>query len=417
MLVETERLHGHLSEDDIRRMTGEVLSRVSLSGKRVLLIVPDLTRQAPIPLFFRIFYEFLGKTTASLDVMAALGTHQPMTEANFCERLGISEHERKHVYDHVRFYNHAYNRPDALTSLGSFSEDEIESISEGLMRERVDVRINKRVLAYDHLISLSPVVPHETAGFSGGAKMLYPGIAGADEIAFFHWLGAIITNPVINGKKYNPVRTFLNRAAALLDIPLIHFNIVIDTGGLRGLFIGDSEESWSKAADLSAKLHVKKCHRAYQSVVGVAPAHYTELWVAGKVMYKLEPVVADGGELIIYGSHVNALSHTFQPLIERIGYHVRDYFLHQMDRFSGIPRGVLAHSTNVRGIGSYENQKEKPRIRVTLATSIPESLCSQVNLGYRDPIGMNPEEWKNREEEGKLYVENAGGILYRLESG
>jgi hypothetical protein len=141
---------------------------------------------------------------------------------------------------------------------------------------------------------------------------------------------------------------------------------------------------------------------------------YDELWVAGKCMYKLEPVVADGGELIIYGKHVKEVSVTHGPLIRKIGYHTRDYFLAQMERFTDIPGGILAHSTHVRGRGAFENGVEKPRIQVTLATGIPEEECRAVNLGYRDPASIHPEEWENREAEGYLCVPNAGEILYRL---
>ena len=133
-------------------------------------------------------------------------------------------------------------------------------------------------------------------------------------------------------------------------------------------------------------------------------------------MYKLEPVVADGGELIIYGKHVEEVSFTHGEMISKIGYHVRDYFLKQMDKFTDIPGGILAHSTHVRGMGTFEDGIEKPRVQVTLATGIPEEKCKEINLGYRDPDSINPDDWKNREDEGVLLVENAGEILYRLAS-
>jgi hypothetical protein len=147
----------------------------------------------------------------------------------------------------------------------------------------------------------------------------------------------------------------------------------------------------------------------------MAPVMYDDIWVAGKCMYKLEPVVADGGELIIYAPHVREVSTTHGELIRRIGYHTRDYFLAQMEKFSDIPGGILAHSTHVRGIGKYENGVEMPRVQVTLATAIPEEACRAINLGYRDPASINPEEWRRKEDEGLLLVENAGEILYRLQ--
>jgi len=127
-------------------------------------------------------------------------------------------------------------------------------------------------------------------------------------------------------------------------------------------------------------------------------------------------VVADGGELIIYGKHIHEVSVTHGRLIARIGYHVRDYFLKQMDRFQDIPGGILAHSTHVRGMGTFENGVEKPRVQVTLATMIPEAECRAINLGYRDPDSIHPDEWRDREDEGYLLVPDAGEILYRLQS-
>jgi len=124
--------------------------------------------------------------------------------------------------------------------------------------------------------------------------------------------------------------------------------------------------------------------------------------------------VADGGELIIYAPHITEVSVTHGKIIEEIGYHVRDYFVKQMDRFGHIPGGVMAHSTHVKGIGTYENGVEKPRVNVVLATGIPEEICRKINLGYRDPTTIEVEEWEDREDEGILYVPKAGEMLYRL---
>jgi hypothetical protein len=143
---------------------------------------------------------------------------------------------------------------------------------------------------------------------------------------------------------------------------------------------------------------------------------YEDLWTGGKCMYKLEPVVADGGELIIYAPHINEVSVTHGDIIEKIGYHTRDYFVKQMEKFNDIPRGVMAHSTHVKGLGSFENGIEKPRIDVVLATGIPEETCRKINLGYRDPNSINMDEWKDREDEGILYVPKAGELLYRLKN-
>jgi hypothetical protein len=143
---------------------------------------------------------------------------------------------------------------------------------------------------------------------------------------------------------------------------------------------------------------------------------YDELWVAGKCMYKLEPVLADGGELIIYAPHLSEISVTHGELIEKIGYHCRDYFLNQWDRFKDYPWGVLAHSTHVHGIGTYENGVETPRAHVTLATRIPPETCKKINFGYRDPEEIRVNEYANREDEGVLLVPKAGEMLFHLKN-
>ncbi|MBN1781724.1 hypothetical protein JW948_11400, partial [bacterium] len=234
-------------------------------------------------------------------------------------------------------------------------------------------------------------------------------------IDMFHWLGALITNMEIIGRTDTPVREVINRAASLLDRPVDAFCLVVKDGKAAGLFAGPAAETWQQAARLSEKLHIVYKSRSFGQVLSCAPRMYDDLWTGAKCMYKLEPVVADGGELIIYAPHICDVSVTHGKTILDVGYHVRDYFVHQWDRFRHLPWGILAHSTHVKGLGRFENGVEKPRIRVTLATSIPENICRKIDLGYRDPASIDPKEWMNREAEGILYVPKAGEMLYRLE--
>jgi len=191
---------------------------------------------------------------------------------------------------------------------------------------------------------------------------------------------------------------------------------VVKGEGVAGLFAGDPQQAWSAAADLTAQIHIKYVDRTYQKVLSVLPHMYDEIWTGAKGMYKLEPVIADGGEVIIYAPHINEISYTHGIYLDRVGYHVRDYFVKQWDKFKDIPWGVLAHSTHLRGQGSYENGIETPRIQVTLSTGISEERCRRLNLGYCDPRSIRLEEWSNREDEGILLVPHAGEVLYRLKS-
>jgi nickel-dependent lactate racemase len=152
----------------------------------------------------------------------------------------------------------------------------------------------------------------------------------------------------------------------------------------------------------------------FDRVLAVMPPMYDDLWVAAKGTYKSEPAVADGGEVVIYAPHVHEVSHVHGRMIEEIGYHCRDYFLAQWDRFRSYPGGILAHSTHVKGLGTFdvETSVETPRIRVTLATGIARERCERINLGYLDPASVDPGDWSA--DDGTLVVPRAGEMLYRV---
>ncbi len=405
-----------IGEGQILDICTEAFANKPLDGMKVLVIIPDHTRTAPIDVMFRVLYELLAPKVELLDFLVALGTHPPMSDEAINHRVGITDEERTSKYPKARFFNHHWKDPNQLRNIGTITADEIADVSGGLMRQQVDVTINKMVFDYDLLLIVGPTFPHEVVGFSGGNKYLFPGIAGQEIIDLFHWLGALITNPEIIGTKYTPVRKVVDKAAALLPMERMCISLVVQGAGLAGLYIGTPEEAWEAAADLSDKLHIIYKDKPFKRVLSRSPEMYDDLWTGGKCMYKLEPVVADGGELIIYAPHITEVSASHGKIIEEIGYHVRDYFVKQMDRFSYIPGGVMAHSTHVKGIGTYENGVEKPRVNVVLATGIPEEICRKINLGYRDPATIEVEEWKDREDEGILYVPKAGEMLYRLKS-
>ncbi len=435
MLVGKGYTDRFLTEREVHDLTAEALAWANLDGKRVLVIIPDHTRTAPIPLFFRLFHELLGGRAAALDYLVALGTHQPMSEDALNRQVGVTAAERAERYGDVRIFNHRWDLPDTFVTIGAIPAAEIEEVTGGLMRQDVPVALNKLIFDYDQLIICGPTFPHEVVGFSGGNKYFFPGIGGAEVINFTHWLGAVITSMEIIGTKHTPVRRVIDRAASFIDKPKLCFSMVVKdisedcptkldrTGitpvdlppcGLAGLFIGTPEEAYEHAADLSAKLHIVYVDKPFQRVLSVMPEMYDDLWTAAKGMYKLEPAIADGGEVVIYAPHITEVSYTHGKIIDQIGYHVRDYFLKQWDRFKDYPWGVLAHSTHLRGIGTFEDGVEKARIRVTLATGIPEGRCRRINLGYLDPATISIAEWEGRQDEGILVVPKAGEMLYRI---
>jgi lactate racemase len=403
-----------LSEAAVRDWFAKEVPAEEFRGKRVLVLVPDATRTAPLPLLFGALWDRLAGAVAGLDALIALGTHPPMSQPQIDRLLGIDGDPRGR-FSSLRVFNHEWNRDEALTTLGTLTAAETRELSQGMLSLEVPVRINARIRDYDVLLVLGPVFPHEVVGFSGGNKYFFPGIAGPELLNFFHWLGALITNEKIIGVADTPVRRVVERAARLIPVErrCVAF-VVAPDARLHGLFYGTPEAAWGQAAELSSRVHIKRVPRPFRQVLSCAPPMYDELWVAGKCMYKLEPVVADGGELTIYAPHLKEISVTHGKRIEEIGYHVRDYFTKQWERFKHVPWGVLAHSTHVRGTGTYADGVERPRVQVTLATGLPREVCERINLGYRDPATIDVESFANLEDEGVLLVRKAGEQLYRV---
>lgn len=405
-----------LTVEDIQKLLAQACDSLPLDGKRVLVIIPDGTRTAPIPLFFRLLYEQLGRRVAQLDYLIALGTHPAMPDEAIDHLVGVPADERKERYPNVQIFNHHWNQPGQLQTIGVISRQEAERLTGGLLIDEIPVTLNRLINEYDQLIICGPVFPHEVAGFSGGAKYLFPGIAGPNIINFTHWLGALITSMKTIGVKDTPVRRVIERAAEFVERPLLCMALVLRGHDLHGLYIGSCKEAWSQAVDLSARLNIITVDQPFRRVLSMPSEMYDDLWTAAKAMYKTEPAIADGGQVIIYAPHITEISYTHGKLIDQVGYHVRDYFLKQWDRFKDVPGTILAHSTHVKGTGTYDAESgiEIPRIQVTLATGISEERCRHVNLDYTDYSKIDPEAWKGRESQGVLVVPHAGEMLYRL---
>ncbi|MBN1401569.1 MAG: DUF2088 domain-containing protein [Anaerolineae bacterium] len=403
-----------LTEPEIREILEQGLNSLDLAGKRLLIIIPDSTRSGPIPLCFRLLTELLLGQVGKLDFLVALGTHMAMDEASICRHLGITPVERRTTYAAVDVYNHDWLA--GLRTVGRISAAEIKALSDGLMEEPVEVQVNERLWNYDHVMVCGSVFPHEIAGFSGGNKYFFPGVSGPEVIDVTHWMGAVIGNVKTIGFEDTPVRAVIDKAASFIDLPKSCIAMVVKGhDDLAGLYFGSPEEAQRVAAELSAQVNITYLPKPYRIVLSVMPELYDDIWTAGKGMYKLEPVVADGGTLIIYAPHIDEVSYTHGETLDRIGYHVRDYFLAHMAEYEGVHRGVMAHATHVKGAGTYVDGVERPRVNVVLATRVPRERCERINLGYMDPDTIDPEEWMARDDEDLLVVPRAGELLHRLE--
>ena len=402
----------YLDDAELARIVERSLASLDLDGRRVLFIVPDGTRTMPLAQMAALFDRLLGTRVVALDYLVALGTHGAMSDAQLTRLMGRAVTDG--WMGRSRVFNHEWDRAETFVTLGVIAAAEIETLSGGLLSRDVPVSLNRRILDYDHLIICGPVFPHEVVGFSGGTKYFFPGIGGKEIIDFTHWLGALITNYEVIGAGYTPVRAVIDRAASLIDRPASCFALVVTPGGVAGLYFGSPQDAWREAAALSAQRHIVYVERPFRRVLSIMPEMYDDLWTAAKGMYKVEPAVADGGEVVIFAPHITEVSYTHGRIIDEIGYHCRDYFLRQWERFAHYPGGVLAHSTHLKGQGRYDvaTATETPRVRVTLATGIAEARCRRIDLGYQDPATIDVARWCERE--GTIVLPRAGETLYRL---
>jgi len=414
LVVGRESTDGYLGPDEIYEIVAESVESVALGGKRVLVIIPDGTRTMPMPLMFEILQKLLRPRVKKLDYLVALGTHPLMSDAQLSKLIGRTVVDGRVGDTHI--FNHHWEDRATFLTLGTIAAAEISRLTHGLMSRDVPVTLNRLIVEYDHLIICGPVFPHEVVGFSGGNKYFFPGIGGAEIIDFTHWLGAVITNYDVIGAGYTPVRAVIDRAASLVPRPTSCFALVVTKEGTAGLFFGAPEDAWKAASAVSAKKHIVWLDKPFRRVLSVLPELYDDLWTGAKGMYKLEPALADGGEIVIYNPAMTEISYTHGKLIDEVGYHCRDYFLKQWHRFKHYPGGVLAHSTHVKGLGVYDEKTgiESPRIQVTLATGISEERCRRVNLGYLNSAVVNLDDWRGRESQGVVLIPRAGETLYRL---
>jgi nickel-dependent lactate racemase len=401
-----------LTSEQINKILSDGLRHVCGTGRKVLLIVPDATREAPVADMVPRLLALLHDSGAHADIVVALGTHQPMPEKEMRRHLGFADPIVAKRFSDVKLMNHTWDDPSTIISVGRIPADRMDELTGGLMPEEVDLTLNKIIHDYDRLLVLGPVLPHAVAGFSGGSKYLFPGISGPEMIDYFHWLGAIITNLKINGIADNPVRRVLDEAASHVPMPVDAACLVVKDGDLEFVAVGPLFDAWRAAVKESAKAYIIRKPRLYHRALSCCPAMYDDFWTGGKPIYNVEPVVEDGGEVIVYAPHIESLSVTHEATLRKIGYHVADYYLKQMEKFDGISRAVMAVSAFIKGSGTYENGVEKARIRVTLASKIPKDEIERLGLNYADPASINFEDWKDREDEGILFVENAGETLY-----
>jgi nickel-dependent lactate racemase len=403
-----------IPEDELRQLVAASAREMAIDGKRLLIIVPDGTRTMPMPQMFRLLQQELATHATACDYLVALGTHPAMTDDQLTRHFGCPVVNGKCAGAHI--YNHRWDLPETFADIGAIDANEVAQVSGGLLSESISIKLNRLIFDYDQVLICGPVFPHEVVGFSGGNKYLFPGISGKEMIDQTHWLGALLGSYNIIGTQITAVRELIDRAAAKIKAPVACMALVVTSEGVSGFYFGGAREAWKSAAALSAQTHIEWIDKPFRRALAIMPEMYADIWTAAKGMYKAEPAMMDEGEVVIYAPHITEFSYTHSRYIESVGYHCRDYFLKQWKHFADVPRGVLAHSTHLRGEGVFDEVTgfERDRVRVTLATGISEDRCRRANLGYLDPASINPKEWLGRESEGIKVMPHAGETLYRL---
>ncbi len=404
-----------LGEDDVRTFVADRLADVDLDGRSLCVIVPDATRSCPLPLLVRAVHGAVVGRVSRLTVLVALGTHQAMSEEQLARWLGYAPGALAETYPGTTVLNHEWWDDATFVSVGTIGAERLAELSEGRLVRPVDVRLNRAVVEHDVTLIVGPVFPHEVVGFSGGNKYLFPGVAVKDVIDVSHWLGALISSSQIIGTRgITPVRALIDEAASMVPGERHALCLVVQsgTGALHAAAFGDPQAAWAAAADVSAETHVTYLDAPVRRVLSLVPEKYEDMWTGAKGFYKVEPVVADGGQVVLYAPHITEVS-AMHPRILEIGYHCRDYFVRQWDRFKDLPWGELAHSTHLRGAGTWDPEHgERLRVTVTLATGIPEDVVRSINLDHLDPAEVDVDAWA--QDPDTLVVHQAGEVLHRL---
>ncbi|MGI9131121.1 MAG: lactate racemase domain-containing protein, partial [Candidatus Nanopelagicaceae bacterium] len=378
----------YLESTDIDQFLVKITGSVDVAGKSVTLVIPDSTRSCPILQILEPLYDAWNLQAKSLTALIALGTHAAMSDTEIDNFVFKGSGTWNNRFPNMPIVNHEWWKPVTFSKIGVITEEQMLEISLGRLVRRVHILVNRLITDSDLVITIGPVFPHEVVGFSGGTKYLFPGVSGKEMIDASHWLGALISSSEIIGTLgVTPVREMINFAASHITTEILSLCLVVQTGtgNIHALSFGAPHTAWESAAAISSQTHIAYVEKPYQRVISIIPNRYTDIWTAAKGMYKVEPVVADGGEVIIYAPHVTEFAYSHKEL-EEIGYHCRAYFTEQWDKFKHFPTGLLAHSTHLRGAGTFtEADGENCRITVTLATGISESRTRAMNLSYLDP--------------------------------
>lgn len=411
-----------LTAGDFRKILGEALSNIS-SGSKVLAIISDKTRDDNTPELFPIAAEILAeKHISKLDALVAQGTHSPMNDAEKLSKIGAKS--LTEIPNLENIFDHDWSDSEKLTTIGELSAEKVREVTKNLFTEPIKLSINKLLAAgnYDYVLIFGATVPHEVAGFAGGAKYFFPGVAGAELTHATHWLGALNSIEKTIGRIETPTRHLIEAAADFVPAEVISITSVVsrtDENRLQthALFAGDFRLALRRAAEISRQIHIKYTGRKYKRVVALLDEHYDELWTGGKASYRLGAIIETGGKLIIYAPHLTCISETHGEAIEKFGGYAPLEKVKELVARSGELQEnlcVAAHLAHVAYAGrTDENGEIQTRFKITLASKVNAETCRRVNLNFLDFQTFNLADYEN--DPDTLIVERAGRDLYLVE--
>jgi len=427
-MLSVEDIKGELTDIQLEELVSKILKDFN-HVKKVLLIHPDYSRvdftDRLVPIIYR---ELKNKQMTQIDSLNAGGTHRKMSEQEIKTKLGLNDDL---VFDHL--YNHQFDQLDKLVTVGEISSSFVSEQTNNELNQSIPVVVNKLITEdYDLIITLTGTSPHESAGYAGGLKIFFPGISGPGVIDLLHWAAILVGIPKIIGSVDNPARRVINEGSSYIfqaiQAPVISFNMVFEEADQnkiipKGLYTGINFDGFLKAyqaaAEASSQIHIIYLEEPLEKAVQVMDLCYDEVWTAGKGSYKLQfpGVMVKGGEIIIYAPHIEFF-HSQRQMdqgMKDLGYHGKEYVHEYLKNHPDFSRSVAAHVINVRGLGKYnpKTDEENFDFKVTLATGIPEGICHDVGLGYRDPSSIHKEDYMKPK---RLWIEHGGKYLYKLKN-
>ncbi|MCL5105470.1 MAG: nickel-dependent lactate racemase [Armatimonadetes bacterium] len=271
-------------------------------GKKTALIISDdYTRQTPVHVIIPIIERHLiAAGVETIRILVALGTHRPMTEEEMLHRFGAD------ICSRFEIINHLYKNPDQLIDLGTTPRG-------------THFQVNKAVVEADLVIGLGQIAPHRIAGFSGGAKIILPGVCGAEATAHTHWIGGLEDGEKMLGFAVNPVREEMNACARMAGLDFIINAICDPEGALIGMVAGDMVKAHLKGCELARDVFGVNVPEQADIVITDSYPKDIELWQAAKALYAADLMVKKGGVVILVSPCVEGVSRA-HPLILEHGY-------------------------------------------------------------------------------------------------